>query len=105
MEDCRAVLHEISNEWRNDSLGANGFRLAQAQRLSICDSSILYPDFLLNIIGASNEVWTTESETWYIYYLSGKILLSGQKRIEYINFIVTGPKNYVVEISRGQIVR
>lgn len=104
-DSCMTVLNELNREWRNDSLGTNGFRSIQSQRLSVCENSNLYPDVVLNTLGLSNEVWTTEKETWYIYYLSTKTLLSGQKRIEYINLIVTSPKNYIVEISRGQIVR
>jgi len=100
-----AVLRGIRSEWRNDSLGANGYRLSQEQRLSICGDNKLYPDVLFNTIGQSNEVWTTARETEYIYYLSNETLLNGQKRIKYINFVVTSPKNYVVEIERGQIVR
>jgi len=104
-DSCMAVLREIRREWLNDSLGANGFRLSQEQRLSICQDNKLYPDVLFNTIGPSNEVWTTLRETEYIYYLSNETLLNGQKRIKYINFVVTSPKNYVVEIERGQIVR
>ena len=104
-DSCMAFLRGIRREWRNDSLGANGFRLSQEQRLSICEVNKLYPDVLFNTIGPSNEVWTTARETEYIYYLSIETLLNGQKRIKYINFVVNSPKNYVVEIERGQIVR
>jgi hypothetical protein len=104
-DSCMSVLREIRRSWRTDSLGANGFRLSQEKKLSICQDNKLYPDVLFNTIGPSNEVWTTERETEYIYYMSTDTLLNGQKRIKYINFIVTSSKNYVVEIERGQIVR
>src|SRR6476469_4375270 len=71
---CFKVIQQIKNGWKLDSLGTTGFRLANFQKFMDCKLGYLYPDYLLNAIGRSNEVWRTDTETSYIFYISKKPL-------------------------------
>ena len=102
---CLKIVQELKKNWRLDSMGNNGYRLANYKKFLICNPDYLYPDYLLNAIGMPNETWSTATESNYIYYYTTKAFPNGFTRINYICFKVTSPRNYVVEIDIGEIKR
>ena len=102
---CLKVMDEIKENWKIDSVGKTGFRLANYKRFQECKINFLPPDVLLNIIGKCNEVWRTEEATIYLFYVSQKLLLSKKTQYTYLSFRVTSPTNAVIKIGEGIIER
>jgi hypothetical protein len=70
--NCSAILDDISDRWKIDSLASDGFRLSKYKVLQNCKLDKIYRGLLLDKLGTPNQIWKTGEGMEYIYYYTVK---------------------------------
>jgi len=105
VSDCVTLMKRISENWKQDSTGNNGFRRDNMKHLLSCKQQGLTKDILLQNLGKPNQIRDTNKGKQVLYYYydfrtlpKGK---DGPLGYAYIVFTVPDGQEYVSNIDEG----
>ena len=103
--DCVTLMNRLSENWKQDSTGNNGFRRDNTKYLLSCKQQGLAKNLLLTYLGKPNQIRDTNKGKQFLYYYydfrtlpKGK---DGPLGYAYIVFTVPDGQEYVSNIDEG----
>jgi hypothetical protein len=105
VSDCMTLMNRLSENWKQDSIGNNGFRRDNSKYLLSCKQQGLTKNLLLTYLGKPNQIRDTNKGKQFLYYYydfrtlpKGK---DGPLGYAYIVFTVPDGQEFVSNIDEG----
>lgn len=103
--DCLRLLERLSENWKSDSTGNDGFRYENRKYLFSCKRQNLTKQLLLKYLGKPNQIRDVVKGKEFLYYHydfrtlpKGK---DGPLACLYIIFMIPDGQEYISNISEG----
>ena len=68
VNDCATLMNRLSENWKLDSTGNNGFRRDNTKYLLSCNQQGLTKNLLLTYLGKPNQIRDTNNGKQFLYY-------------------------------------
>jgi hypothetical protein len=111
LRPCRDVLSEISEGWKLDSLGTNGFRYSVSEK--VCNSMVdkITKPFLIETLGKPQHIqkfYVSIKKKWYvgfIYYVLNRNENPKDRPFMgyYVQFVFDENEKTFLEITKGEV--
>ena len=108
---CSVVLTEISEQWRADSLGTNGFRNTVLQQVQNCKVDSITKSFLFAKLGKPQHrhmFYVGVKKKWYVGFRYNVSIRRGHENDtpfqgSYVQFVFDEHEKMMLEITTGEV--